>query len=141
MYHKATTFPCPSNIVHTATTHWRHTKPKRQIFYGHSYTAPTPREWLLQKLGLEISNALAIHLRDAELGSLVKPTHEHDEDFAENTGLPNPPDDLDTDDFDFVAASALWSTQRPSAAPVVHEPRAPCAGLTASFFNSPTVVD
>ena len=88
-----------------------------------------------------ISTSLALHLRDAELGQLVCPTHEHDEDF---TGLDEPThatDEPATDDFDFAEASALWSTLPANAVPVPAEPQSPCAGLTASFFHSPTVAD
>ncbi|KAL7513762.1 hypothetical protein ACHAXN_013211 [Cyclotella atomus] len=41
-----------------------------KAFFGHSYTAPTLKEYALQQLGLVISNALAIHLRDAKRGAL-----------------------------------------------------------------------
>ena len=61
----------------------RKTAPKGQLFYGRSHTAPTPKEYILQKLGLVISNSLAIHLRDAKLGQLVKPTDPYDKDYIE----------------------------------------------------------
>ena len=60
--------PCPAGIVDLADTRWQATKPKQQYIYGHSWTCPTPREYAHQQLGLVISNALALHNRDAKLG-------------------------------------------------------------------------
>ena len=70
-------------VAQTATFRWRKAAPKGQLFYGHSHTAPTPKEYILQKLGLVISNSLAIHLRDAKLGQIVEPTDPYDEDYVE----------------------------------------------------------
>ena len=99
MYERATSHPAPSNLVGLATTQWQRTKPRHQHFYGHSYTAPTPKEWALQRLGLVIDNALCIHLRDAERGLLATPTDVQDEDFqAFETST----------EVDFSDAHALW---------------------------------
>ena len=74
--------PSPIEIVPLATRNWEAEKTRTQHFYGHSYTAPTPKEYILQKLGLCISNYIAIHIRDAKLGSLVPPTHPHKKDYT-----------------------------------------------------------
>ena len=84
--------PSPVGIVNHATTQWNQTKSKHHIFYGHSYTAPTPKEYTLQKLGLVISTAIALHIRDTQFGQLVPPTNPNDEDYdGDETG----PYDLD----------------------------------------------
>ena len=70
MYHRATTAPAPIGLLPHAFHRWKHTRSEHHIFYGHSHTAPTPKEYALQKLGLVITNALALHLRDAKRGSL-----------------------------------------------------------------------
>ena len=82
MYERATSYPTPVGIIPLATSTWKVDKPKSQLFYGQSYTAPTPKEWLLGKLGLVISNSIAIHIRDAKQGTLVPPTSPLDEDFT-----------------------------------------------------------
>ncbi|KAL7525545.1 hypothetical protein ACHAXR_001054, partial [Thalassiosira sp. AJA248-18] len=88
MFDRLQSHPSPNNIVGHATKQWKENKPQQQIFYGHSHTAPTPKEYTLQKLGLVISNAIALHVRDAQLGALVAPTDPYDEDF---TPTQNPP--------------------------------------------------
>jgi hypothetical protein len=82
MQRRSITHPCPSGIVQRATACWKTSKPKSQYFYGHSYTCPTPREYILQQLGLAISNATAIHLRDAKQGNLTatEPSNTPDDD-------------------------------------------------------------
>ncbi len=42
---------------------------------------PTPKEILLQKLGLAISNTIAIHIWDAKKGKLMPPTQMDDDDY------------------------------------------------------------
>ena len=85
----ARTRPGPGHVLGLVAAHKQQTQHfqcfhnNSQHFYGHSYTAPTPREWVLQKLGLVISRALALHLRDVTLGFLVEPTHPNDEDFED----------------------------------------------------------
>ena len=87
MYHRATTSPCPIGLIPLATAQWKHSKPDSQHFYGHSHTAPTPKEYALQQLGLVISNALAIHLRDAKRGTLqpAPPELLRDDPLPDNT--------------------------------------------------------
>ena len=124
MYHRSMSYPTPLGIVNSASTQWRKSKPRCQHFYGHSYTAPTPREYTLQKLGLAISNALCLHLRDAQLGNLVEPTHPHDEDFVEPI-------------TDVADASLLLSGQECQTSQFAPNTTA-CVGLTAAFADVAT---
>ena len=73
MYHRITNPPAPLGIVNTAAANWSRTR--ERAFFGHSYTAPTPREYLMQKLGLSIVKALAVHLRNSfrKLGTHPNP--------------------------------------------------------------------
>ena len=75
-------YPSPIGIVPLATQKWKAKNACTQHFYGHFYTAPTPKECILQKLGLCISNCIAIHIRDAKLCNLVPPIHPHNEDYT-----------------------------------------------------------
>jgi hypothetical protein len=103
MYHRATTFPTPIGIIHTATARWKASKSPSQHFFGHSYTMPTPKEYTLQQLGHVITNALALHIRDAKRGQLKPaPTRPPGLTPDFNT-LPSP--------FDGIAAT-LTSTDR-----------------------------
>jgi hypothetical protein len=52
MYHQATTFPAPSNILHSANEYWKCNKTQR--YYGHSHNAPTAEIHTLPNLGLGI---------------------------------------------------------------------------------------
>jgi hypothetical protein len=110
MYSQAMLHLAPFGLIPLATSNWRREKPHTQFFYGNSYTAPTPHEFILQQLGLTISNAIALHIRDAKQGSLSPPTKPFDEDFQPNTtrpaggrivlpppGLTHASDDLTTD--------------------------------------------
>ena len=63
-------------------------KPHAQYFYGHSYTAPTPKKFILQQLGLAISNAIALHIRNAKQGALFPPANPFDEDLQPLTARP-----------------------------------------------------
>ena len=60
---------------------------KNHYVYGHCYTSPTPKERALQQLGLAISNATALHIRDVKDGKLVESTEANDEDLASDTNL------------------------------------------------------
>ena len=82
MYHRGMSHPSPTNLVQSATTNWKRSKPKTQLFYGHSYTIPTPKEYILQKLGLAIDNALSLHIRDVQQGHMSAPIDHNDEDFT-----------------------------------------------------------
>ena len=61
---------CPTGI-HIAHKCWTASKPKHQLYYGHFHTAPTCKDYYLQKVGLVISNAIAIHIRDAKTVKLL----------------------------------------------------------------------
>jgi len=63
MYSRAYRHPCPLAIIPTASAVWKHTKNRQ--FFGHSYTAPTPREHALGQLGLVLTKAYGLHLRNA----------------------------------------------------------------------------
>ena len=63
MYNRATNFPCPLGIVPMAAAAWKRIGKRK--FFGHSYTAPTPTEFVLQKIGLAVTKAYSMHLRNA----------------------------------------------------------------------------
>ncbi len=63
MYRRATNFPCPLDILTCASVNWQQTKTRR--FYGHSYTAPNPTISTVQQIGLSITKAFALHLRNS----------------------------------------------------------------------------
>ena len=75
--------PCPVGLVPMATALWKKEKSNNHLFFGHSYTCPTPRDYAQQQIGLAISNAIALHVRDAKQGNLVAPTDDDDEDFID----------------------------------------------------------
>ena len=64
MYELAMSPPCPTNIVTTACIYWQQNKTR--TFFGRSYTAPTPKEYLIGELGLGITKALSLHLRNSQ---------------------------------------------------------------------------
>ena len=56
MYARATSHPTPQGIVvPLASIRWK--QHRTRPFFGHSYTAPTPHEFLLQKMGLCFTKA------------------------------------------------------------------------------------
>ena len=65
MHDRATSWSCPAGIAADAKHRWRSGAADKP-FYGHSHTAPTPREYTLQQLGLVIVKAMAVHLRNAK---------------------------------------------------------------------------
>jgi hypothetical protein len=69
MCRRATTPPCPLGILRTADANWKLNK--QRLFYGNSYTAPTPSIHTIQQLGLGITKAFSLHIRNAikNLGS------------------------------------------------------------------------
>jgi len=71
MYNRATTHPTPTNILHTADEVWKLNKTRR--FFGHSYTAPTPQIHTIQNLGLGITKAFSLHLRNSIKRSTTSP--------------------------------------------------------------------
>ena len=90
MYTKVMSASMPVGIVPLATAAWKRNKPKKQLFFGHSYTCPTPHEYAEQQFGLAFSNAAAIHIRDARLGQLTSPLPTEDEDVMDHSTVPTP---------------------------------------------------
>ena len=98
-------YPSPIGMVPLATPNWKAKKADTQYFYGYSYTAPTQKEYILQKLGLCISNCIALHICDAKLGGIVSPTHPHNKDYA-----PPPPGNcVGVDSHDSSVSTSLPS--------------------------------
>ena len=62
MYARSLDVQCPHGILTTANVRWQ--REKVRPFFGHSYTAPTPSEYTLGKIGLSITKAFALHLRN-----------------------------------------------------------------------------
>ncbi|EJK77731.1 hypothetical protein THAOC_00419 [Thalassiosira oceanica] len=58
MYARASAPPAPHGVVTLASVRWKQNRTR--AFYCHSYTAPTPHEYLLQQLGLCFTKAFAI---------------------------------------------------------------------------------
>ena len=62
-----------------------HTQPQQygektgsRPFYGHSYTTPTPREHILQSVGLAITKGLGYHMHRARGRIGAHPNHDSD---------------------------------------------------------------
>ena len=68
--------PCTGWNHPLAMATWRKEESKHQYFYGHSYTCPTPKKYAFQGIGVAISNAVAIHIRDVKEGKLMEPSAE-----------------------------------------------------------------
>ena len=88
IYNQAMLHPAPSGVIPLATFNWRCKEPHTQYFYGHSYTAPTPHKLILKWLGLTISNAIALHIRNAKQGFLSPPAEPFVEDLQPPTTCP-----------------------------------------------------
>ena len=82
----AMSYPSPIGIILPTTRNGKAKKACTQHFYGKSYTVPTPKEYILQKLGLCSSNCIALRIPDTKLCSLVPATHPHAGDST-----PSPP--------------------------------------------------
>ncbi len=63
MFQQATSTPCPLGILRTADANWKQNKNRN--FFGFSHTAPTPAIHTMQQLGLGITKAFSIHIRNA----------------------------------------------------------------------------
>ena len=70
-YDMAVNPPCPTGILTTASIKWQQSKPS--TFYGHSYTAPTPKEYTMGRIGLTITKAFALQIRNANKKFGTKP--------------------------------------------------------------------
>ena len=75
MYARASAPPAPHAVVTLASTRWKQNQTR--AFYGHSYTAPTPHEHLLQQLGLCFTKAFAIHIRNSYQKLMRRHSHTH----------------------------------------------------------------
>jgi len=62
MYDRATTFPSPLGILHTADHHWNSKKTRQHQFFGHSHTAPTPSITINEEIGLTLTKAYSHHI-------------------------------------------------------------------------------
>ena len=130
MYNTVMSPAAPIGIIPLATANWKRTKCKRQHFYGHTYTCPTPKEYYQQRMGLGIANAVAMHVRDVTLGHMIEPSDSNDEDFEHplsihaDTTNPIAPDDdglyvEDVNDLPFdIFAEPLLATTTPNPAAV-----------------------
>lgn len=125
MYARAMSHPCPAGVIPLATATWKKERPKHQYFYGHSYTCPTPKEYVLQQLGLAISNAVALHLRDVKQGTMVPPTDDEDDDFDSPNNVPSP--STEEEDPDFLNEETNYGT-------TLFQPPRTAAATTAPFF-------
>ena len=81
MYTEITSSTSPIRIANQANAKWSKVKTPQRYFYGGSYTSPTPKEYILQKLGLHISIALTLHVRDVKMGKFDIPTDPLGNDF------------------------------------------------------------
>jgi hypothetical protein len=73
MYSKLFQYPSPKGILRLAEHNWS-TSPTRR-FYDNSYLAPTPSITTIQKLGLSITKAFALHIRYASRKFVDHPAH------------------------------------------------------------------
>jgi len=63
MFAKITAHPCPIGILKTADARWKVNKTR--IFFGHSYTSPSPSIYTIQQLGLGITKAYSTLIKNA----------------------------------------------------------------------------
>ncbi len=95
MYNRATTHPAPTAILHAADSFWSLHKTRR--FFGHSHTAPTPQIQTIQNLGIGITKAFSLHLRN----SIQRSTHQHCTTHQTTSDSPDSTDSpFDTFSFD-----------------------------------------
>ena len=80
MYKLVTSARAPNGLVQQACTKWKRGATRR--FFGHSYTSPSPKEFTAQQLGLVMTKAFGLHLRNAtrKMGAepgvdVVEPAH------------------------------------------------------------------
>ena len=73
MYSKHLHYPSPKGVLRLADHNWS-TSHTHQ-FYDHSYLAPTPSITTIQKLGLSITKAFALHVRYASRKFIDHPAH------------------------------------------------------------------
>jgi hypothetical protein len=75
MYERASQPPCPLRILTSADIRWpQSASPTRRMFFGNSYTAPTPSLHTLQLIRLSISKAYSSLLWNATHTFQLHPT-------------------------------------------------------------------
>jgi hypothetical protein len=89
MHQRATTYPSPTGILNTADAVWKNTKSRN--FYGFSYTSPTPQIHTIQQLGLGITKAFTLHIRNSTKRDLKHNTTPVRHTSPTSTYCRNPP--------------------------------------------------
>lgn len=117
-------------MVQVATKQWHKIKACHHYFDGQSHTAPTPKEWSLQRLGLAIRNVVCLHVSDKEQGLIVEPSGGFGEEF-EGVDM----------EFDFTNAQALWNDSSVAAGPQIRDsnddsPMRPVVEIAAALLES-----
>ncbi len=75
IYKQASQPPCPCGILASADLRWSQSaSPTRQIFFGNSYTSPTPGLYTLQIIRISISKAFSSLLCNATHTFQLPPT-------------------------------------------------------------------
>ena len=82
MYSRLLQYPSPKGILLLAEHNWRNSPTRR--FYDNSYLAPTPSITTIQKLGLSITKAFALHIQYASRKFIDRPVH------TPTVDVPNP---------------------------------------------------
>ena len=88
MYHRSTSHPAPTAILLAADSYWKAHKTRR--YFGFSHSAPTPQIHTIQSLGLGITKAFSLHIRNSIHRSTSHRTtthpnsqHSHDSDDSD----------------------------------------------------------
>ena len=106
MHDRSTTMPCPLGVVTTACVNWKRNKDR--MFYGHSHTMPTPKEFTLGKMGLGIVKGYAMHLRNCTKKVGTKPPKNRQlRGAATATIQENVPPGIDIDIIDLANEASL----------------------------------
>ena len=82
MYALVTSARAPNGLVQQACTKWKRHATRR--FFGHSYTSPLPKKFTAQQLGLFMTKAFGLHLRNATRKMGVEPGVEVEEPAHNN---------------------------------------------------------
>ena len=106
MHDRSTTTPCPLGVITTACVNWKRNKDR--LFYGHSHTMPTPKEFTLGKMGLGMVKGFAMHLRNCtkKVGS-KPPKNRQLRGAATATIQENVPPGIDIDIIDLANEASL----------------------------------
>ena len=82
MYSRLLQYPSPKGVLLLAEHNWRNSPTRR--FYDNSYLAPTPSITTIQKLGLSVTKAFALHIQYASRKFIDRPVH------TPTVDVPNP---------------------------------------------------